>query len=158
MEFQQLWEMQQAGMPIPPEILLKNAPLQNKEELMQAVDAQQKQAQEMQQMQQQIQMAEIQSRINLANARAEADRGLGIERASRVGENIELANERSAKAEDDRIDALLNQIKAAKEIQAMDLDALIQGLQIADQLKAKSKAEEETQKPQTGLKQGVPGV
>ncbi len=142
MEFQQLWEMHKAGMPIPADILLKNAPLQNKQDLIDAIDKQQQQAQQAQQMQTQVQMQELNARTNLANARAEADRGLGIERASRVSENIEFANERAAKAEEDRTDSLLNQIKAIKELQQMDLSSLVEGLKILDALKEKGKVEE----------------
>lgn len=147
MEFQQLWEMFQAGLPIPAEVLLKNAPLQNKQDLMQAVGAQQQAQRQQQQQQMQAEMQQLDARTNLANARAEADRGLGLERATRVQENLELANERSAKAEEDRTDAILNQIKAVKEIQEMDLNALIRGLQVVEQLKRKGKIEETTEKP-----------
>jgi hypothetical protein len=147
MEFQQLWEMTQAGMPIPPDLLLKNAPLQNKNELIKRVtEEQQKQAQQAQEAQR-IQMMEIDAKTNLANARAEADRGLGIERVSRVQENLEFANERAAKADEDRADAVLSQIKAIKEIQNLDIDQLIKGLQIIQQLKEEDEKIKEVKKP-----------
>lgn len=135
MEFKQLWEMQQAGMNIPPNLLLKNAPLQNKKELMDALAQQQQQQAQMQKQQTDVQMQELDARTNLANARAEADRGLGIERASRIQENMELATERRAKAIEDISDAQLNRVKAIKELQDMDLDQVIKGLQILKQLK-----------------------
>jgi hypothetical protein len=143
MEFQQLWEMYQAGLPVPPDLLLKNAPLQNKKDLMEAVEAQQQAQQQIQQQTMQAQQQETQARTDLAYARAEADRGLGLERATRVQENLELANERAAKAVEDRSDAALNQIRAIKELQDMDLDQIIKGLQILEGLTRRNLEKEE---------------
>jgi hypothetical protein len=145
MEFKQLWEMHQAGLPIPPELLFKNAPLQNKDELVKSLQEQQQAQQQMQQQQTEVQLQEINARTNLANARAVADKGLGMERATRVYENIELANERRAKAVEDRSDAQLNQVKAIKELQDMNLNQIIKGLQILESLKRVNVEEEETQ-------------
>lgn len=135
MEFMQLWEMSQAGLPIPPDLLLKNAPLQNKSDLINAIMAQQQQQQQMQQQQMQLQMQELKDRTNLLNARATAEQGLGLERASRIQENQMLGVERAAKAKEDRTDADLNKIRAIKELQSIDLNQLEQLLNILDKFK-----------------------
>jgi len=150
MEFRQLWEMHQAGLPIPPEILIKNAPLQNKKDLIQSLEQQQQQAQQMQQQQEQLQMQEIGSRINLANARAQADQGLGIERVSRVEENRALAEERRAEAIKDLEMGNLDKIKAAKELAGMDLNYLKQLLEIVEGLRKQEEVKAESlEKPKT---------
>ena len=110
---------------------------------MQTIEAQQQHQSQMSQQQAALQMQEINARTNLANARAEADRGLGLERATRVNENLELASERRAKAVEDRSDATLNQIKAIKELQDMDLDQIERGLRILQNLKGTQIKEEE---------------
>ncbi len=134
MEFKQLWEMQQAGIAIPPEILLKNAPLQNKKELIEAVQAQQQAQQQQAQEQAQIQMQEIQARTNLANARAYADQGLGAERIARIPENRALAIERIAEAQKDKQIGVYNEIRAAKELAQMDLTQLQRLIDIVESL------------------------
>ena len=68
------------------------------------------------------QMQQQQAQTELAQARAVADRGLGLERVSRVQENQALAVERRAEAEKDHDAAILNLVKAMKEIDTIDID------------------------------------
>jgi hypothetical protein len=122
MQFAQLLQLREAGVPIPDDILLDNATLQNKKQLIEAVQAQQQQAQQAQEAQMQMAMAEQQSKIELAQARATADQGLGLERVSRVEENRALAIERIAEAKKDQEIGLLNLVKALKEIDTVDIE------------------------------------
>ena len=93
------------------------------------------QAQQMQQQQMQVQMEEVQSRTELAKARATADQGLGRERMSRIAENQALAEERKHEsAKDDEI-ALLNLVKALKEIDTMDLGHIEKLIQLSQSIK-----------------------
>lgn len=78
----------------------------------------------MQQMQMDVQMSKIQAETQLAQARAVADEGLGVERLSRVDENRALGEERRAKAVADQDQGLLNLVKALKEIENVDLAQL----------------------------------
>jgi len=80
-------------------------------------------------------MAEIQARTNLANARAEADRGLGIERLSRVNENEAMAIERQAEASKDRMAGVLDMVKAMKEIEQIDINQIEKLVALANLLK-----------------------
>jgi hypothetical protein len=146
MQFAQMLHLKEAGVPIPDSALLEAATLQNKSELIKSIEQQQQQAQQMQQQQAQLEMAQLQAQINLANARAEADKGLFVERTSRVAENIQLSNERAAKAEEDRSDALLNRVKALKEIEDIDISQLEKLLSLAKMLRA-----EEVQQAQEGI-------
>ena len=143
MEFRQLWEMAQAGMQIPPELLFKNAPLQNKKDLIESLQKQAEQQSQMQQMQMQLQMQELQAKTNLANARAKADSGLAIERISRVDENEPLAIERRAQA-------TLDEVKAVKELKGMDIDHLNQLMAILSSIKESQDMDEAKLAPQKG--------
>jgi hypothetical protein len=80
-------------------------------------------------------MQEQEARTNLAHARADADRGLFLERSSRVHENEALAEERRAQAEKDNELALLNFVKALKEIEGVDLDHLGKLITLSNVLK-----------------------
>jgi hypothetical protein len=121
MQFAQLMQMREAGVQIPDKVLLEASTLQNKKELMQAVQEAEQQAQQMQQAQMELEMQERQAQIKLAEARTIADKGLGLERASRVEENQAFATERYAEAQKDNAVADLNIVRAMKEIEEVDL-------------------------------------
>jgi hypothetical protein len=87
----------------------------------------------MQQMQAQAAMQESQAKAEDLHARAIANQGLGYERASRIAENQALAVERRAAAIKDIQTGNLDQVRAAKELQGMDLTQL---QQLVDILKA----------------------
>jgi hypothetical protein len=124
MQFTQLLYLKESGINIPDNVILEAATVQNKKALIDSVMQNNKQAQEMEQMQSQMQMAEMKAQIELANARTMADKGLGIERISRVQENQEMAVERKAQAEKDHAAGILNLVKAIKEIEDIDLGQL----------------------------------
>jgi len=136
MEFAQLLKLRELGIPIPNEKLLESATVQNKKELIDAVKAQEQQQQQMQQMQMQSQMQEAQARTELAQARAVADQGLGLERMSRIEENKALADERRAQATKDDDIALLNLVKALKEIETVDLNQLEKLISLSNAMKS----------------------
>lgn len=120
LEFAQLVQLKELGFNIPPKTMINAATLQKKDELIADIEAMEQQAAQAQQAQIETEVAEGQARINLANARAVADRGLGLERASRIEENKALAEERKAQSVKDDTEALLAFIKAAKEIEGID--------------------------------------
>jgi hypothetical protein len=148
MQFAQLLQMRELGLQIPDDVIIDAVTIQNKKKLMESIQAQKQQQQQMQQMQMQAAMEEQKARTDLAKARAVADRGLGVERISRVQENQALAVERRAAAVRDEETGLLNLVKAIKEIDDMD----IQQLETLIELNARIKADA---KPMTS--QGVSG-
>jgi len=124
MQFAQLMHLREAGINIPDNVILEATTLQNKKDLIEAVEQQNKQQQEMEQFQRQTQIAETKAGIELSRARTVADQGLGVERLSRVQENQALAVERRAEAQKDRTAGMLNIVKAIKEIEGIDISQL----------------------------------
>lgn len=124
MEFAQLMQLAQMGLPIPPQALIEAATLQNKTRLIAMIEQQQQQQMQMQQAQMQTEMQAQQAQAQLYQARAMADQGLGMERMSRIQENQALATERRSQAVKDDFQALLNYVKAIKEIEGIDLAQL----------------------------------
>jgi hypothetical protein len=120
LEFAQLIKLKEMGFNIPPKIMINAATLQKKDELIQAMEEMEQASMQAQQQQHEAEIQEATARVGLTNARAVADRGLGLERMSRIEENSELAHERKAQAHKDDIEALLNFIKATKEIEGID--------------------------------------
>lgn len=124
LQFAQLMQMKGAGMNIPEVNIIQAATLQNKQELIDSMEAASKQQQEMQQMQIQVQMQELQSRSVLSQATAHAQQGLGDERYSRIPENRALAEERVAEAQKDRELGFLHLMKALSELESLDLEKM----------------------------------
>ncbi len=122
MYFAQLLQLREAGIPIPNDVIIEAATLQNKKKLVESIQAAEKAQAQAQQQQMQVAMEEQQAQIDLAHARAQADRGLGAERISRIQENQALAVERRAEAEKDHDMAILNLAKALKELDSVDID------------------------------------
>lgn len=122
MYFAQLLQLREAGVPIPSDVLLEAATIQNKKKLVDSIKQAEQQQAQMQQAQAQSLMQQQQAQTELAQARAIADRGLGLERVSRVQENQALAVERRAEAERDHTTAVLNLAKALKEMDSVDID------------------------------------
>jgi hypothetical protein len=127
MQFAQLMQLKELGVPLPDASLIDAATIQNKTKILEVMQQQQQQAQQMQQAQMQSQMQEQQARTELAQARSIADKGLGYERVSRVEENKALAQERKAQA-------LLDFVKAMKELESVDISHLEQLISLKQML------------------------
>lgn len=145
MQYLQIMQLREAGVNIPDEDVVNAATIQNKNEIIERMAQRSKQAEQIQQMQAQIQMQQMQAQIANLQAQATANQGLGIERLSRVEENKALAYERTAQAlrdqelaisehHRDEEASILNFIKAAKEIQGIDIGHLGQILKISREL------------------------
>lgn len=128
LNFAQLLQMKEVGVPIPDDLLLEASTIQEKTKLVQAIQQQSQAAQELQQQQAQLQLAQLQAQIKVAESTAVANEGLGMERASRVEENRALAVERRAAAVRDEDAAVLDLVKAVKEIEGMDLGHIKENL------------------------------
>ena len=134
MQFAQLLELKEAGVPIPDDVLINAATIQNKKELTDAMEQAQQQQQQASEMQLQAAMEEQKARTKLAESRAIADQGLGLERVSRIQENKALAIERKAEAAKDRTASMLNLIKAMQEIESIDMQQLEQMVRLSETL------------------------
>lgn len=145
MQFAQLLQLKESGVPVPNETLLEACTLQNKTKLIQQIQQeQQAQAQQAQQAEQ-AQVQEILARADLAKARAEADRGLGMERMSRIEENQALAVERQAAAAKDDQQAALDMVRTIKEIEGVDLNYIERALNMIHLIKEKEQSRNEQQ-------------
>jgi hypothetical protein len=134
MQFAQLLQLREVGVPIPDDTLLEACTVQDKKKLLESIEKSKQQQMQMQQQQMEGALQEQAARTNLANARATADQGLGIERLSRVQENNALAQERRAAAVKDQETGFLSLVKAVKELEHMDLAELEKLLSLSNNL------------------------
>lgn len=123
--------------------------LQNKKEIKDAIAENQQQQAQAAEQQQQVQVQVLQAQIEDLKSRAMANEGLGFERASRVQENQALAVERIAAAQKDRDLGTLDRVKAAKELQSVDLNNLQQALDILKGLQEDDREEAQKNAEQT---------
>ena len=146
MQFAQMLQLKEMGIPISPADLLEAATFQNKDRIIKNLEKAEQAQQQMQQQQAQVEMQLQQAQIELAQARARADIGLYNERTSRVEENRAMAVERihQANADDER--ANLDKLKALKELESIDLAHLQQLLAMHQSLK-----DQETHTAEQGL-------
>lgn len=135
MQFAQMLQLREVGVPISDIDLLEAATIQNKKKIVENAVAKQQKIEKMQQLQAEIQMEEVKARTDLARARTFADKGLGAERISRIDENRALAVERRAEAQKDKQLGLLHTVEALKQIDEIDLRHLEKLLALAQMLK-----------------------
>ena len=142
MQFAQMLQLREVGVPITNEDILEASTLQNKKEIMDRMQQQQQQQQQMQQQEMESIIQERQATANLANARSQADIGLGLERMSRIKENQALAKERISESKKNEELALLNLVKALKEIEGVDLMQLEKLVQLSNMVHTPTPAQD----------------
>ncbi len=135
MQFAQMLQLKEMGVPISPEDLLEAATLQNKQRIIDNLTKAEQAQQQMQQQQAEMAMQLQQAQIELAQARAKADLGLFAERTSRVDENRALAIQKLHEANSNDEKAMLDKIKALKELEDMDLGHIERLLNMSHALK-----------------------
>lgn len=138
MQFAQALHLRETGVQISDSDLLKMATIQDKTDLMESAAKREQQASEQAQKQAELQMAELKANIALAEARTVADKGLGIERLSRVEENKQLAVERASESEHNKAKMLLDVAKAIKELENIDIEQILKFVQMAKVLDERS--------------------
>lgn len=135
LQFAQLLQLREVGVPIPDDLLLESATVQNKKQLIDSIQKQQQQQQQALEQQQQLQAQQAEAQIGLIKAQTLAAEGMGVERYSRVPENEALEIERKAKAIQEQDTGFLNVVKAMKELEGMDIAHIQQLLIAANTLK-----------------------
>lgn len=146
---QLLYFRETTGIAIPAKTIIEASTLQNKDDLIQAIEEQEKaQAQQQQQMAQ-LQMQQIQVDNATKVAYAHSQEGLAQERLAKIQLDKALNAERISRAQEDKTGSALNLVKAIKELQSIDLNQLSQYLDIVERLKGEegAQAKIEEQKP-----------
>jgi len=135
MQFQQLLALKELGLPIPSDIILKASTVQNKKELLDAVEKEEQQQAQAGQMRMKQEIETQKAIIKDLESKAQANTGLGLERASRVQENRALAVEKLAEAKKDRDIGALHTVKAMKELEEMDMKQIEKLLKLSEYIK-----------------------
>ena len=125
MQFAQMLQLREVvGEMITTEDLLEASTIQGKKKLVEKVQQRQEQAQQQAQEVHQYAIQLQQAQMESMKAKSVADQGLGVERFARVEENRALAVEKMAEAQNQRSLAVYHELKAAQELETMDLTHL----------------------------------
>lgn len=135
MQFLQLMQVREMGIPVPTNILLDTLQIQNKNQLLEAIQQQEQQQSEIDQAQLQQQMQEQEIVNNSLSAKAESDRALASERLAKIQLDQALNVERLSRAQTEKDAATLDRIRAIKELTEMDISQLQRMLQLVESIK-----------------------
>ena len=123
--FMQRYFLWKDGFPIPPDQVLADLDIQDKDKLMEAIKQQQEQQQQQQQQMAQLQMQNQQIVNESLQSKAESDRALAGERMQKGQlEQFQIMTAHN-KSEHEKAAATLDMVKAAKEVESMKVDDII---------------------------------
>lgn len=150
LQFAQMYQLMQVNPDIfDSEDILEAATIQNKTKMIEKSKQRQQAAQQAQQQQAQAQQELQQAQIEGIHAQAQASYATGRERDSRVPENLSFSVQRLSEAEEQRELAVLNKVKALKELEEIDITHLEKLLAMAAMLKDMNKVDEQNLKQET---------
>ncbi len=147
-EFEQLIRLRELGINVPESILIEKAQLQGKQDLIDALEEQSKQSNQMQEAQMKAQMEQTEAVTLSLNAKAEADMAMSQERISNIGLKAAENYERLTRAQEERDMGALAKVRAAKELEEMDLSHLQKLLGMLSTIQQHSKDEVDIQMAQ----------
>lgn len=135
LELAQLFELQQRfGEIFPAEEIVEIMTIQNKDRIIEKMQANQKAMQEQQQKMSELQMQQMQVDNETKLSYANAQDGLAKERVAKIQTDMAVAEDKLKRAHTEDTAALLNVLKALKELDGMDLTQLEQKLNILNAL------------------------
>ena len=149
--FMQAWTMKMGGVQVPDEMIWNLSPYPIDKKFMEQI-----QAKEQAEKAQQQQDIEDKQKINeLLSAKAFTDISLGQERLSRIKYDAALSEERLAAAQEERSRGALNEVKAMKEIDELELSNADKLLNMIRGLEEEQRMQQaDTVVPQPAVKEG----
>lgn len=121
----QKYSLWKDGLPIPPDQLLSDLTIQDKDKLIQAIQQQQQAQQQQQEQMAQLQMQNQQIVNESLQSKAESDRALAAERIQKGQlEQFQIATAHN-KSQHEKASATLDMVKAAKEVESMHIEDIV---------------------------------
>ena len=131
------------GIDIPTESIIKALTIQNKDELIEAMMKREKAAMDQQNKMAELQMQQIQVDNQTKLSYAAAEEGLAAERKAKIHTDMAVAQEKIARSKEESAGAILNLLKAVKEIQGMNTDDIAKKLQMVLDIEESRRAGDE---------------
>jgi len=149
--FKERYFLWKDGFPIPPDQVLVDLDIQDKDKLMEAIQQQQQAQQQQEQQMQQLQM-ENQRIVNESlQSKAMSDRGLANEREMRGRlEQYEIITKHN-ESEHMKSLAVLDKVKAAKELESMGIDDFVKVFSLIENIQKRQDDNQNKQEKQAGV-------
>lgn len=119
---------------MPIDEVIETMTIQNKGRIIEKIQANQKAAQEQQKKMEDLQMRQFEVETQAKLSYAHSQDGLAAERMAKIELDKALNAERINRADEDKSAAVLNLVKAIKELQTIDLNQISQYLNIVDRI------------------------
>lgn len=145
LEVQQLLYIKELGGPIEWSDILPKMTLQNKDEIMLKVKQREQAAAQQQEQMAQLQMQQLQVDNETKLSYARSQDGLAAERTAKIQLDKALNAERISRSQEERTAGLINLLKAAKELEGMDLEQVAKQITNLAALQQISQAEMQPQ-------------
>lgn len=130
--------LREIGIPIPTSYLVENMNIPDKNDLIKQITETEQAKMQQDQKMAALQMQQLQVDTETKLSYAESQRSLAAERLNKVHLDAALSAERIQSAKEEKTGAILNLIKAAKEIQGMEIDHIEQAINIIKDLSRKN--------------------
>lgn len=145
--------LKEIGIPVPTSYLIENMSIPDKDKLIEQISQNEQAAAQQQQRMEALQMQQMQVDAETKLSYSEAQHSLAYERINKTKLDSALSEERKQRAEEDRTGAILNLLKAAKEIQEMDLGNIEKALGIVHHVSASEEIHHQQHEIQQHLEQ-----
>lgn len=140
MQLQQLLYLRETtGIAIPAKVIIEATTIQNKDELVRAIEEQEQQQAQQQQKVQELQMQQLQIENATKLGYANSQNSLAKERMAKIQTDKAVAEDKIKRAHQEDTHSLLNVIKALKELQGMDLRNLKEEIDVVKALSEESR-------------------
>lgn len=136
------------GIDIPSEIIIKALTIQNKDEVTQAIMQREKAASEQSKKMAELQMMQMQVDNETKLSYARSQDGLAKERTAKIQTDVAVAKEKISRSKEESAGAILNLLKAVKELQGMHTDDLAKKLQMVLDIEDSRRSADEQQMAQ----------
>ncbi len=152
LELAQLLHLQQiAPDTMPMDEIIEAMTIQNKDRIIEKIQARQQAQQEQQEKMEALQMKEIEVSNLTKVAYAHSQEGLAQERIAKIQTDSAIAEDKLRRAHQEDTASLLNVVRAIKELKGMDLDHLMQQVEILHALSPAVNPDEEVVENNVGV-------
>jgi hypothetical protein len=149
--FRERYFLWKDGFPIPPDQVLVDLDIQDKDQLMEAIQKQQQQQQQNQQKMEELQMQNQQIVNESLQSKAMSDRSLAAEREMRGRlEQYEIVTKQN-ESEHMKSLAVLDKVKAAKEVESMRIDDFVKVMGLIENIQSRQDENQLKQQAQVGV-------
>lgn len=129
--------------PIPAKVIIEASTLQNKEDLIKAIEEEQQAISKREEQMAQLQMQQMQVDNMTKIGYAHSQEALAQERQAKIQTDVAVAQDKLKRAQQEDTHSLLNLIKGIKELEGMDIEHLQQRLDIVKAIEEDRKVNEE---------------